>query len=230
MFSFSKYSYSQIEEKAIPQIFKNKFFVKAGISSDYDLYPYWGHNYSVGYGRNVWKNLSTSIFYMHCQTNTLKSSFNYDTYLYGNIYRERNYINRYLGITQSDYYSGVGTNGLNVHDVFGIKVAYEFRVGKHICISPYLGVAYGWSKFSRIFIGSANFVNDKLVGGAVGFSYEQGKVFGPDMGFNLGYTFKNKHHQLFFEPELILLTTPGNPLIVSTYEAVQFSLGYNYKF
>ena len=58
----------------------------------------------------------------------------------------------------------------------------------------------------------------------------QGKVFGPDMGFNLGYTFKNKYHQLFFEPELILLTTPGNSLIVSTYEAVQFSLGYNYKF
>lgn len=223
-------SYAQEREKEVPQDFKNKFFIKAGISSDYDLIPSWGHSYSLGYGRNVWKNLSINIFYTHCQTNTLKGSFKYDTYPYGNIYRERNYVNRYLGITQNDYFVGVGTNGLNVHDVFGIKAAYDFSVGKHFHISPFLGVAYGWSKFSRVYIDSASFVNDKLVGGSVGFSYEQGKVFGPDMGFHFGYIFKNKHHRLFFEPELILLTTPGNSLVVSAYEAVQFSLGYNYKF
>ncbi len=77
---------------------------------------------------------------------------------------------------------------------------------------------------------SASFVNDRLVGGSVGASYEQGKVFGYDMGVDFGYAFKNKHHQVFLEPELILLTTPGYPMIVSAYEAIQFSIGYNYKF
>jgi len=215
--------------KNLPK-FKDKLYVKVGISGDYDLYPYFGHQYSIGCSRNIWKGLGISLFYTHCQTNTLKGSYKYDSYPYGNIYQYRNYINRYIGISQFDYYNGRGTNGLNVHDALGIKVNYDFKIGKRISISPFLGVAYGWSKFSRVYIDSANFINNKLVGGSVGFSYEQGKVFGPDMGFDIGYTFKNKHHQLFFEPELILLTTPGNANIVSAYEAIQFSLGYNYRF
>lgn len=119
MFSFSKYSYSQIEEKVIPQIFKNKLFVKVGISSDYDWTSYWGHNYSLGYGRNLWKNLSINIFYTHCQTNTLKGSFRY----YTNPYEQSSYIDRYLGITLGEYFSSVATNGLSVHDAFCLKAA-----------------------------------------------------------------------------------------------------------
>lgn len=226
MFSFSKYSYSQIEEKAIPQIFKNKLFVKVGISSDYDWTSYWGHNYSLGYGRNLWKNLSINIFYTHCQTNTLKGSFRY----YTNPYEQSSYIDRYLGITLGEYFSSVATNGLSVHDAFCLKAAYDFKIGKHFYISPFLGIAYGWSKFNAIYIDSAHFENNMLTGGSVGFEYQQGKVFGPDIGMDMGYTFKNKHHQLFFQPELILLTTPGDPVVLSTYEAVQFSIGYNYKF
>ena len=212
------------------QQFKDKLFVKVGFSGDYDLYPYWGHHYTLGYGRNLWKGLAINLFYSHCQTNTLKGSYKYDSYPYGNIYLYRNYINRYIGISLGDFYDGRGTNGLNVHDVFGIKASYDFKIGNHLSITPFLGVACGWSKFSRVYIDSANFVNNKLVGGSTGFSYEQGKVFGPDMGFDIGYTFKNKHHQLFFEPELILLTTPGNADIISAYEAIQFSIGYNYRF
>ena len=111
-----------------------------------------------------------------------------------------------------------------------VKASYDFKLGKHVSITPFFGIAYGWSKFSKIYIDSAKFISNKLVGGSTGFSEEQGKVFGPDMGFDVGYTFKNNHHQLFFEPELILLTTPGYVTIVSAYEAIQFSFGYNYRF
>lgn len=220
--------YAQSTEKSTNINFKNRLFVKAGISSDYDLYPVWGIHYSAGFGRNIWGNLSLNIFYTHCQTSTLKGSYKYVSNPYENIlYPGKTYVDKYLGITMGDYYSGVTQNGLNVHDAFGIKAMYDFKMGNQIRISPFLGVAYGWSKFSRVYVDSASFVNNKLVGGSTGFSYEQGKVFGPDMGFDVDYTFKNKHHQLFFEPELILLTTPGYPLIVSAYEAVQFSIGYN---
>jgi hypothetical protein len=223
-------SYAQSTERINQQFFKSKFFIKVGVSSDYDLTPYWGYNYSLGYGRNIWKNLSLNIFYTHSQTNTLKGAVYYGKYLYPDNPVTISYVNKYLGITRGEYFNGATENGLSVHDILCIKVAYDFRLGKHIYISPFLGLAYGWSKLSTIFLDSANFVNDKLVGGSVGFSYEQGKVFGPDMGINIGYTFKNKHHQLFFEPELILLNTPGNPVRLSTYEAAQFSFGYNYKF
>lgn len=217
-------SYSQSTKKADSLNYKNKLFIKAGFSSDYDWSPYWGHNYSLGYGRNLWKNVNINIFYTHCQTNTLKgwvhyNAFNYvnNTYIYG-------YGN--LRTTPGD------RNGLSVHDAFCVKAAYDFSVGKHFYISPFLGVAYGWSK-SSIYTSSANFDNSNmLVSGGVWFSYEQGKVFGPDMGMDVGYTFKNKHHQLFFEPELILLTAQGSQTIAdgSTYEAIQLSIGYNYKF
>ena len=230
LFFYLQPCYSQTIENLHKKNFKNKLYVKMGVSGDYDLYPNWGHHYGVGYGRNIWKNLSLNIFYSHCQTNTLNGSFKYDDNPYGNIYPQRNYVNSYLGISQGDYFGGVGDNNLNVHDVFGVKAMYDFKTSKHFTISPFLGVAYGWSKFSRVYIASAEFVNDRLIKGTVGFSYEQGKVFGPDMGFNFIYTFKNKQHQIYFEPELILLTTPGNPFIVSAYEAVQFSIGYNYKF
>lgn len=169
---------------------------------------------------------------MHSQTNTLKGSVKYGHYLYINNNLELNYVNRYLGISVGDYYGGATLNELIVHDVFGIKAAYNFKIGNHISITPFLGVAYGWTQYSSLFLDSANFVNDKLVGGSMGFEYEQGKVLGPDMGVDLGYTFKNKHHQLFFESELILLTTPGSgsDLLIMAYEAVQFSFGYQYKF
>lgn len=230
IFFCSQSSYAQEREKEVPQDFKSKFFIKIGVSNDYDLTPYWGHNYSLGYGKNISKNLSLNIFYAHCQTNTLKGSVYYAKYLYPDNPMTISYVNKYLGITRGEYFNGATENGLSAHDIFCIKAAYDFRLGKHIYISPFLGLAFGWSKLSTIFLDSANFVNDKLVGGSVGFSYEQGKVFGPDMGINIGYSFKNKHHQLFFEPELILLNTPGNPVRLSTYEAAQFSFGYNYKF
>ena len=210
--------------------FKNKLFVKTGISLDNDLYPAIGYHYSAGFGRYIWKGFNLNIFYTHCQTNTLKGSFKYDTYHYGNIYRDRNYINRYLGISLDDFLRGATENGLNVHDAFFVKGAYEFNLSKKLFISPFIGIAYGWSKFTKIYVDSGNFVNQKLVGGSVGLSYEQGKVFGPHMGFDFGMKLKNKQHQLFIEPELVLLTTPGYPLVVSTYEAFQFSFGYNYKF
>ena len=210
--------------------FQNKIFVKTGVSSDNDLYPAIGYHYSAGYGRYIWKGFNLNISYSHCQTNTLKGSFKYDTYPYGNIYRDRNYIDKYIGISQSDYLNEGTVNGLNVHDAFFLKGGYDFNLGKKLFISPFFGIAYSWSKFTRVFVDSANFVNDKLVGGNTGFSYEQGKVFGPHLGFDLGYTFKNKKLQLFIEPELVILTTPGNPRVVSAYEAVQFSFGYNYKF
>jgi hypothetical protein len=221
--------YSQVTGSSSNKHFKDKLFLKAGLAGDYDLYPHWGHQYSFGYGRNIWKGLSVNLFYTHCQTNTLSGSLKYDSNPYGSI-ADRSYINKYIGISVGDYYGGIGTNGLNVHDVFCVKASYDFKLGKHISIIPFFGVAYGWSKVSKIYIDSANFINNKLVGGSTGFSYEQGKVFGPDMGFDIGYSFKNKHHQLFFEPELILLTTPGYVTIVSAYEAVQLSLGYNYRF
>ncbi len=230
MFFYWQPGYAQFSQAKNPQKIKDKLFVKAGISGDYNLYPYWGHHYSLGYGRNLWKGLSLNIFYTHCQTNTLKGSVYYAKYLYPNNPMTIGYVNKYLGITRGEYFNGDTENGLGVHDVFCIKAAYDFKLGKHINITPFFGLAYGWSKLSTIFLDSANFINDKLVGGSVGFSYEQGKVFGPDMGFDFGYTFKNKHHQLFFEPELILLTTPGYANIVSAYEAIQFSLGYNYRF
>ena len=223
--------YSQNTNNLINKNLKNKFSFKAGIASDYDLYPKWGHQYSVGYERNIWKNLSFNFSYIHCQTNTLKGTFKYDTFLSTNTDFKRNYINNYIGISSGDMFNNVGENGINVHDAFRLNAKYEFKLGKHLFITPFLGVAYGWSSFTRVFIQSANFKDDKLINGTVGFSYEQGKVYGPDMGFDFGYTFKNKHHQIFFEPELILLVTPGTtPLIVSAYEAIQFSLGYNYRF
>ena len=210
---------------------KNRFSFKAGVASDYDLYSQWGHQYSVAYERNIWKNLSLNISYIHCQTSSFKGTVKYNTFLNTSTDLATNYINNYIGISQGDMYGGVGENGINVHDAFRLNAKYEFKLGKRLFITPFFGGAYGWSSFTRIFIGSANFVDDKLVNGTVGFSYEQGKVYGPDMGFDFGYTFKNKHHQIFFEPELILLVTPGNtPPIVSAYEAVQFSLGYNYRF
>lgn len=210
---------------------KNRFSFKVGNASDYDLSPKWGHQYSAGYERNIWKNLSLNFSYIHCQTNTLKGTFKYDMNLYPSPDLARNYIENYIGISMGDMFRGVGINGINVHDAFRLNAKYEFKLGKHLFITPFFGGAYGWSSFTRIFIGSANFVDDKLVKGTVGFSYEQGNVYGPDMGFDFGYTFKNKHHQIFFEPELILLVTPGSvPPIVSAYEAVQFSLGYNYRF
>ena len=223
--------YSQNINNLISKNLKNKFSFKAGIASDYDLYPTWGHQYSVGYERNIWKNLSLNISYIHCQTSSFKGTVKYDTYLRTSPDLATNYINNYLGISLGDMWSGVGDNGINVHDAFRLNAKYEFKLGKRLFITPFFGVAYGRSSFTKVFIGSGNFINDKLVNGTVGYSYEQGNVYGPDMGFDFGYTFKNKKHQIFFEPELILLVTPGiQKPIVSAYEAVQFSLGYNYRF
>lgn len=140
-------SYSQCVENEMPPNFKNKLFIKAGISSDYDLNPYWGYNYSFGYGRNIWKNLNISIFYAHCQTNTLKGSFYFNDNPYSN--GSSNYINRYLGITVEDYLGGVGVNGLNVHDAFCIKAAYDFKVGKHVYISPFLALLMAGVSLAR---------------------------------------------------------------------------------
>ena len=223
--------YSQNINTLINKNLKNKFSFKAGISSDADLYPKLGHQYSIGYERNIWKNLSLNFSYIHCQTSSFKGTVKYNTFLNTSTDLATNYINNYIGISPGDMYGGMGENGINVHDAFRLNAKYEFKLGKQLFITPFFGVAYGRSSFTKVFIGSANFVNNKLVNGTVGYSYEQGNVYGPDMGFDFGYTFKNKHHQIFFEPELILLVTPGNnPHIVSAYEAVQFSLGYNYRF
>ena len=214
----------------LPWNSKNKVSFKFGVASDNDLYPAIGYQYSAGYGRYIWKGFNLNISYAHCQTNTLKGSFKYDTYTYGNIYRDRNYVNRFIGITRDNYLNGGTENGLNVHDAFFLKSAYDFNLGHRIYISPFIGIGYGWSKFTKVYVDSTSFVNDKLVGGNTGFSYEQGKVFGPHLGFDLGIAFNNKKHQLFIEPELVLMTTPGNPLVVSAYEARQLSFGYNCRF
>lgn len=209
----------------------NKFFFKAGITKDYDWTPKTGYHFSLGYNRNLWKGLNIGIFYSHSQTKTLKGSNWFDTNLYADPNDTRNYITHFIGISQEELLATGGeSNGFSAHDVFGIRAGYDFKIGKQFAITPFAGLAYGTTKYFEIFIDEANFINNKLVSGTTGFRYEQGKVFGPDLGFDLTYTFNNKHHQLFIEPELILLTTPGNPLVTSAYEAVQLGFGYSYRF
>ncbi|MBC7720447.1 MAG: hypothetical protein H7068_00390 [Pedobacter sp.] len=139
------------------------------------------------------------------------------------IYGEDQFIQRYIGISKSDWFNDKTKSEYNSNSTLALSINYNmyFGASKRWILSPKLGLAYFNNYHFVTQIGTAYFTNDILTGGKVSYIVEVNKLIGFQYGVELAKKLKNGNN-LFLE----INGESDNGANQKSYTAFKMGVGY----
>ena len=201
--------------------------ISAGANEQPYFEKIWGHYLKAGVKYSVFKNLSLILSHEMSESDNFPSDFKF---FYNNPnYGDEAFLNRFKGISRSDWYSGKADLTSNSNSIYILQGAYDFYFGKKklFLLCPKFGYSYVKSNYFLINLQEVSFENDALVYGRV---VNESKILSL-WGFHYGIEFAKKigeKSKLFLEINKTADQT-GGPNTWEFFEAFTIGVGYEIK-
>lgn len=181
----------------------------------------WGGYFKAGASYYITNNLSINFSVDHGISNNYPKGLSIVPN--SSVEGEQQFINRYIGISKSDWYNGKTSFQYNSNTTFGLSLQNNFWLGKtkSWAIAPKLGAAYFNNRYFQTYLGTAYFTNDLLTSGKVNYRIEFNNFIGFQYGMQLTKKIK-QNHRIFLE----IIGESDNGASQKSYSAFKVGVGY----